>query len=169
MNALQKYVNKDYILVNSYLRNNTEHMNISDIHKSVQLINELDIYFNNHKIKSKYKFRVYRGIHNSKNKKYDFYTNTQKSYTFTTIYENVALNNYTSKNGYLLIIDVTPDIPHIIINMFDKKYDLFNDNIDEVLLPKGIQLKPTKIIGRNDIENKYSDIGITIIYCNVTM
>jgi hypothetical protein len=169
MNALQKYINNDYTLINSYLRGNIETLTDLEIYNSKKLIYDLELYFSNNKINNKYKFRVYRGIRNKKNKKYDFYTNIQKTYICASFSERIALNNYTNEGGFLLIIDITPDIPYIIVDQFIKEYNNYDEDEDELLLPKGIKLVPTKIIDKNDLDNEYGFFGITIVYCNVTM
>ena len=126
MNALQKYINNDYTLINSYLRGNIETLTDLEIYKSKTLIYDLELYFSNNKINNKYKFRVYRGIRNKKNKKYDFYTNIQKTYISASFSERIALNNYTNEGGFLLIIDITPDrsqhITYCTICEYTKEY-----------------------------------------------
>lgn len=168
MNALQKYINNDYSLINSYLRNNIETMTDYEINKSMKLINQLDCYIDNNKIKKKYKFRVYRGIRNKKNRKYDYYTNTQKAYVSASFSERIALNNYTNNGGFLLIIDITPDIPYIIVNPFMREYNSYDEDEDEILLPRNIKLIPTKIIDKDSSDNEHSYFGITIVYCNAS-
>jgi len=168
MNALQKYINNDYNLVNSYLRGNIEMMTDQEIYKSKKLVHDLESYFVNNKIKNKYKLRVYRGIRNSK-KKYNFYIDKQKSYVSTTLSERIAVNNYTNNGGYLLIIDILPNIPYIMVDQFIREYNTYDEEEDEILLPKGINLISTKVIDKDNHENQYKFCGITIIYCNATL
>ena len=169
MNALQKYINRDNSLVNNYLRGYIETMTDKEIYKSKKIINELNLYFDKYKFKNEYNFRVYRGIRNSKKRKYDYYLNTQKTYISASFSERIALNNYTGRGGYLLIIDIKPDIPFLVVNPFIREHNDFDEDEDEILLQKGIKLVPTKIIDKNDVENEYKFLSITIIYCNVTL
>jgi hypothetical protein len=164
MNALQKYINRDNKMINDYMRGNIEMMTDEEIYKSKNLIYELSLYFDKYKLKNEYSFRVYRGICIKKNKKYDYYTSIQKTYISASFSERIALNNYTNYAGYVLIIDVMPNTPYLMINPFIREHNNYDEDEDEILLPKSIKLIPTKIV-----ENKYKFNNITAIYCNASI
>jgi len=112
---------------------------------------------------------VYRGISKRKNERYEIFVGGQKSYLSTSTDELFALSSYTNNGGYLLVLDVQPGVPHIMVNDEIIEPNEHYSHECEILFPRNVILTPYKIIGNSDKDNQYKWLDVSIIYCKVTI
>jgi len=170
MDALTKYLNWHYASMNPYLRLQHELLNAEEIDEAKILCDELDTYLLENQTICDIPFRVYRGIYGNKKITTNDLIGIQKSYLSTTMDEYFAVSSYTSPGGYLMILDVQPGVPYIVIN------DILNighyyEQEDEILFPRGVNITCTKIVERNTQKNNFlfNRFDINILYCTITI
>ena len=82
--------------------------------------------------------------------------------------EYFVISSYTSPEGYLMILDVQPGVPYIIVNETDKLKHCF-DQEDEVLFPRGVTVNLKKMTQYKSEENgMYNKYKINLLYCTIT-
>ena len=169
MNALKKYLNWHYITINSFLRGETDGLTEEEIVESNVLSSEIDDYFTKNQVLCDSSFIVYRGISKRTNEHYEKFIGPQKAYLSTSIDELFVLSSYTNNGGYLLVLDVQPGVPYIMINDVMSETNEYYSDEYEILFPRNVILTPYKIIDKSDKENHYKWFKVSIIYCKVTI